>query len=293
LVARVGKSKPQSDLSAKPTGDPAPASPVLLAASQSRRRFQSRSLWLLVGTLIALIAAVGFMAWLWQIKGRSALAASSGVVVPDPDPPVIPPPDQDLLKPDADDFVAPMSLAKSLEMLANSAANVQDPDDQLRVNPRVERWEIRFPDGNTPESYARQLDSLGIELGVVGGSEKIQYASSFAKDKPNRREGPAAEEQRFYMTWRSGALRNLDAALLSRAEIPTTGRIVAQFYPAALERTLVELENQFAGKHELAEVRHTVFALTPLDKDYEFRVVEQEYVSGDVKSADAKPAGTK
>ncbi|HEV3418299.1 MAG TPA: hypothetical protein VG056_15855, partial [Pirellulales bacterium] len=114
----------------------------------------------------------------------------------------------------------------------------------------------------------------------------IDYASDFTKDKPQRREGSPADEHRFYMTWRSGALRDLDSALLARARIPTTGRIVAQFYPLQLERRLADLEKQFAGKHDLAEVRRTAFSLSLTDDGYEFRVAEQEYVSGELKSAD-------
>jgi hypothetical protein len=95
------------------------------------------------------------------------------------------------------------------------------------------------------------------------------------------------------MTWRSGALRDLDNALLSRAKIQTSERIVAQFYPPQLETALADLEKEFAAPRNLAEVRHTVFALMAADKSYEFRVAEQEYVTGEVKNADAKPAAAK
>ena len=70
---------------------------------------------------------------------------------------------------------------------------------------------------------------------------------------------------------------------MSRASIPTTDRIIAQFYPPALERTLADLERQFAEKRKLDEIRRTVFALEAVDKSFEFHVVEQEYVTGELK----------
>ena len=217
------------------------------------------------------------------MKGRSALAASTGTFAPDPDPPIVPPPDKELLKPSPGELPGRLPLDKSIEMLLSAAPAIPVVERHLSANPRIAHWEIRFPSGNTVDTYARQLDALGVELGVIGGSDRIVYASGFTKDKPDRREGRADDEQRFYMTWRSGALRDLDSALLSRAGIPTSERIVAQFYPPTLERTLADLERKFADKRDLAEVRRTVFALEPLDKSYEFRVVEQEYVSGELK----------
>ncbi|HEY2147829.1 MAG TPA: hypothetical protein VGH32_07815, partial [Pirellulales bacterium] len=170
---------------------------------------------------------------------------------------------------------------------------VPDVESHLAVNDRIGRWEIRFPTGNTVETYAKQLDALGIELGIIGGEERITYASSFAKEVPDKREGSPADEHRFYMTWRSGALRDLDNALLSRAKIQTTGRIIAQFYPPQLETKLMELERQFAAPRNAGEVRRTVFAVMADDKSFDLHVAEQEYVSGEVKSSEIKAGGAK
>ena len=66
-----------------------------------------------------------------------------------------------------------------------------------------------------------------------------------------------------------------------------------EFYSRKLEKTLADFETQFADKHKLDEVRHTVFVLEPTGDDFTFRAVEQEYVSGEVKNADVKPAAVK
>ena len=226
---------------------------------------------------------MGLLYWLWQARGQSALAASTGSFTVDPDPPIVPPPVKELTKPGPGELPGRMPLEKSIELLLQAAPAISDVQRLVTTNPRIGHWEIRFPAGNTLEMYARQLDALGIELGVIGGSDRIAYASGFTKETPDHRDGRAEDELRFYMTWRSGAQRGLDNALLSRAGIATADRIVAQFYPPPLERTLAELERQFAGKRDPSDVRRTVFALESVDKSFEFRVVEPEYVSGELK----------
>jgi hypothetical protein len=237
----------------------------------------------IAGAVLAVALSAGLLSWLWQMRGQSALAASSGSLTLDPDPPIVTPPVKELIKPSPGELPGRMPLEQSIDLLLRAAPGISDVERRLAMNPKVAHWEIRFPSGNTVENYGHQLDALGIELGVIGGSDRIAYASGFTKDQPDRRDGRAEDEQRFYMTWRTGAQRNLDAALLSRASIPTTDRIIAQFYPPALERTLADLERQFAEKRKLDEIRRTVFALEAVDKSFEFHVVEQEYVTGELK----------
>ena len=241
------------------------------------------------GITVLFVLTIGFIVWLWTIKGHSALTASTGAVTVDPDPAFAPPAAKELLKPGAKELPARIPLERRLSMLIRGAAAIPDVENRFAANDRVGRWEIRFPSGDTAETYARQLDGLGIELGVIGGGDRIAYGSHFSQEHPEQRRSRGRRTPVLY-DLASGAMRDLDNALLSRAKISTTDRIVAQFYPPQWETTLAALEKQFAGDHPLAEVRHTVFALVPRDKGYEFRVVEQEYVSGEVKYADAAPA---
>jgi hypothetical protein len=281
--SRVTKPKPPSVPLAEGAAAVAAGSPMTLGAGRTRRRWRRGPALPVLAAAAAVATSAGLLYWLWQVRGQSALPASTASFAPDPDPPIIPPPAKELIKPSPEELPGRMSLEKSIDLLLREAPAIADVKRQISTNPRIGHWEIRFPAGNTLEMYARQLDALGIELGVIGGSDRIAYASGFTKETPDRRDGRAEDELRFYMTWRSGAQRGLDNALLSRAGIATSDRIVAQFYPPPLERTLAELERQFAGKRGPSEVRRTVFALEPVDKSFEFRVVEQEYVSGELK----------
>jgi hypothetical protein len=201
----------------------------------------------------------------------------------DPEPPVTPPATHEWLKVNpAEVSAGQLGLAGSLEALLRAAGNVNDRPVKASSIGRAERWEIRFPAGDTIDNYARQLDALGIELGVIGSDETIRYAAGFKRAKPLSRQAPGSEEQRMYMTWHTGALRDLDAGLLARAGVPTSGRIVAQFYPPELEALLSDLEKDFAGKHDVADVRRTIFGFTAAGDTLE--VVEQEYFSGEIKT---------
>ncbi len=203
-----------------------------------------------------------------MIFGRHAKAVhTAAVLTPDPDPPIAPPAAKEFVHPAAEELPGSSDLAKSLEALLAAAAKISDPSDTFTGSGRAKRWDIRFPSGITAETYSRLLDGLRIELGLIGGGEKISYVSGFLKGKPDVREGPAAAERRFYMTWRSGALRDLDSTMLARAGVTAGDRVVAQFYPIETETKLADLEQEFAGKHTLAEIRRTVFGLNGADKD--------------------------
>ena len=59
------------------------------------------------------------------------------------------------------------------------------------IIPRSERWEIRY-NSNSIEAYAQQLDFFEIELGAVGGTKTVDYASKLA-ESPRPPRGKARE----------------------------------------------------------------------------------------------------
>ncbi len=135
-------------------------------------------------------------------------------------------------------------------------------------------WEIRFPKGQTVETYAKQLDFFGIELAVVLPEGMLLYVSRLSADKPTTRTGKAAEEKRFYLTWRGGELSLADLELLHRAGVEARNRVLLKLLPPELEKKLTELERQAAGPRA-ERVRKTRFDIRASDDGYEFVVVEQ------------------
>ena len=145
--------------------------------------------------------------------------------------------------------------------------------------PRAQRWEIRFGEGSTLSDYARELAFFKIELGAVGATNQILYAANLDQAVPTRRTGGRDEEERLYMSWRSGRLQDADRELLRRAGVPTEGKIVVQFYPADVENALALLEKQFQGL-DAHQIRKTVFAVRAKGRGFEFYVVEQAPLEG-------------
>lgn len=72
------------------------------------------------------------------------------------------------------------------------------------------RWELMFDRGLTLETYAKQLDFFGIEMGVLMPDKRIEYAARLTRSRPDRRTGPADAEKRYYLTWKRGELEKAD-----------------------------------------------------------------------------------
>jgi hypothetical protein len=138
-------------------------------------------------------------------------------------------------------------------------------------------WEVRFPPGNTVETYAKQLDFFGIELGVFGSANDITYIYKLTQPKPATRTGPRTAESRKYMTWSRGDLDQADLELLRAAGIPNpTGRMIFKFLPPAIETQLTTLERQFKNR-PAKDIRRTRFGVRPEGSGFAFYVMDQTY----------------
>jgi hypothetical protein len=161
----------------------------------------------------------------------------------------------------------------NLIVLASGSRSAADRGDI----PRHERWEIQFPPGNTVESYARQLDYFQIELGVLGGSDKVTYLSKLAEHKPAARTAPAADETRLYLIWQRGPLQVADEEIVMRAELSPRDKVLAHFCSEELETRLARLETSFARKSETAKIRKTIFGIKPdVGDGFQFYVIDQQ-----------------
>jgi len=146
--------------------------------------------------------------------------------------------------------------------------------DGLSGYPPAQRWEIRFSEGNTLEGYAKELAFFNIELGVLGSTNQVVYVTNLAKSKPDQRVGQRDKEDRLYMSWRAGKLRDADRELCQRAGVATEGRLIVQFYPAQVEQQLLQLEKKFAGR-DASQIRRTRFGVRAAGKGFEFYVIDQ------------------
>jgi hypothetical protein len=136
-------------------------------------------------------------------------------------------------------------------------------------------WEVMFAK-NTLEDYAKQLQFFGIELGVLQPDNKIVYVFNLTKPKPDSRivANPAANERRYYLTWRTGEMQQADHELLARAGVDPEDRLILKFLPKEVELNLMALEraqNNVTPK----DIRVTRFGVQSDGAGFKFYVVEQ------------------
>lgn len=138
-----------------------------------------------------------------------------------------------------------------------------------------DRWSVIYPPGQTIDEYARQLDSLKVELGTTAGNT-LQIASNFSSGAPSKRTvANASLEKRLYFLWQGGSRRGNDIELLKKAGINVGNAPVFQFYPKDVENTLRQLEAKYKGRQPI-EIRATKFLVIPVGGKYGFKVTSQE-----------------
>lgn len=158
-----------------------------------------------------------------------------------------------------------------------SGRNIGPPGPAGGIVPPWERWQIRFTATDLQE-YARELDALGVELGVIGGGlPQVDYAKGFALPRPLVRQGTPAAETRLRFVYRSGPLKEADRSLTEKAGIRTEGRIVCQFYSSSVQSQLAALEQAPLGGQPLSAVRRTIFGIRKEGKSCKFVVERVEF----------------
>ncbi len=259
--------------------------------------------WLLVAPLLLLAGAiaVGLAIWLGSSTPQPEIAKT-------PAPPIAavppsPPPkwQNQLAVPESSQAAsAPRDLEKSLQKMASFAGAIVPelknvprdstaptallvlPGDTRSVEtisriPRHERWEIQFPPGNTIDSYSRQLDFFKVELGVIGEGGQITYLANLSAPTTTSRSDAAGKDNRLYLIWQRGALREAAEELASRAKVDPRGKVLAHFCPAELEAQLAQLEEKHAAEKGGCGIRRTIFGIQPSDAGgYRFYVIGQQ-----------------
>ena len=260
------------------------------------RRVKSRCAWCFLAALAATLATAGC--------GKSPAPAAAGGAAGAPTPPQLPPAPPahvvSLAAPAATPVDAPASLEARLGKLASVTSETEAsllsasfdgaaPSSLVVLGggrqsevarpeiPRHERWEIRFGAGTSIEAYARQMDFFKIELGVIGGQNTVTYLTNLSNPKPETRRGQAAEDERLYLIWQRGAIREADEQIATRAGIKAEGKVLAHFLPKSVEDELVRLEDAFAKQLGITKIGKTVFGIRSSGQDsFRFFVIEQK-----------------
>ncbi|KLU06094.1 putative transmembrane protein [Rhodopirellula islandica] len=154
-------------------------------------------------------------------------------------------------------------------------------DADADIIPRFKRWQIDWR-ANDLKEYARQLDHLGIELGVVGGTRPgVDLVNQFSSNPQARYLDDSSEEKRLYFLWtRPSPLQRFEERLLIQAGVSTRDRQILKLIPGELEVQLATLELRHAvkaGHDSVDEIANTVFECVSKSGGFELRVVSQRY----------------
>ena len=160
------------------------------------------------------------------------------------------------------------------KMIGNGTRPARGYGSGLPGFPPWMRWEIRYPEGNTVESYAKILNFFKIDVAVLTPNKTVTYLTNMTADNPGKREGPRDAEKRMYMMWKHGRLREADEELLDRAGIPRANKIILHFYNPDLEQVLLQLERKFAGR-DASRIFKTRFQVRPAGAGFEYVVIDQ------------------
>jgi len=156
------------------------------------------------------------------------------------------------------------------------AGDGRAPGDGTGRPGKPRNWQVRFPEGNTINSYAQQLDSFGIELGVLESGNKVTYVFNLSKETPDHRTGQADAEERYYLTWRNGTLQQTDRELIKRAGVSANRGLIMKFIPRDLEVKLFEMEQE-AARDISGTLMGTHFEVYSSNGNYAFRVFDQSF----------------
>lgn len=151
------------------------------------------------------------------------------------------------------------------------------------IIPRFERWQLNFA-AKGIKPYSQQLDFYEIELGAIGGTQGVDYATSLSTRPKSRHNDDSKAEKRLYFMWASASpLKAFDIQLLGQAGISTGGRQILKFIPPDLENRLARTELDYAmakGYNSVTQIAKTVFISKSSGSGYAFEVTEQRYRKG-------------
>lgn len=139
---------------------------------------------------------------------------------------------------------------------------------------REQRWSVVYNPGQTLEEYARQLDSFGVEIGVIQNNA-MRYVSKFSSGQPVSRFGQHSSDTRLFFVWQSNTRKGSDVDLLRRAGVEVGQSPIFHFYPKAIEDRLAQYEAKYRGRQPI-EIRATRFSVVSKGGHYDFAVLSQD-----------------
>lgn len=142
----------------------------------------------------------------------------------------------------------------------------------------VRHWEIQY-EAESLGHYARQLDHLKIELGVVSLEDnRIVRISQLAGDRQKTESSRSEERDSIYFSHKQRRLKRWDRSMASSMDLNFEYEVVHLFpEQVAAQMRTVELNYVSEQGREIADVEHTLFELVPDGNGWKIRVAMTEF----------------
>ena len=145
------------------------------------------------------------------------------------------------------------------------------PSPNTRPNDRQSRWALSFSLESRKE-YLEQIDSLGIELGLLDKkSTRIDYAKNVA-EKTVIRDDVRKNEKRFYFSTQAPRVAKWNRSVFEKSGLKTDDKLCLRFFPAEVIKRMAELESEYCKKEKLdpdKDLRQTLFGLKKTTEGWE------------------------
>ncbi len=156
-------------------------------------------------------------------------------------------------------------------------AALQDDAEQAEgddIVPPEKRWQLEFEQGLSEGPYARQLDSIGVELATFENDTTLVYVGALSTAQPTKRTGKLADEKRIYLTWDRGDLVGADRVLMAKVGLEVADQVVLHFCSDETQQQLIKLERDFKNR-DPRQILVTRFGLRRTFRGYELYVIDQ------------------
>jgi hypothetical protein len=164
----------------------------------------------------------------------------------------------------------------------NRAPRLGTQQGRFGGSPPSQRWEIVFEAGASDSEYARQLEFLQIELGVVVDGQLYRCAHLASPRPAVRVTEPRADGDEVVFIWRDERRRQADLRLVRHASerLVAENAVVLHFCPPGTVRKLQRLEREYAvaqGRADLRAVAKTRFRVTRGPAGHDIEITTQRY----------------
>lgn len=213
--------------------------------------------------------------------------------------------EDDELDPGVEDFaeVETPQLAEALEAVSNAVSTIRANSEMVSGDaavmgkgggygsrdggpsgsgdgvPEYKRWKIVY-EVDTKDTYKRQLDHFGIQIGVVESQGERVFRLSNVSRRVNVEQSTREKSNGLRFSHSKKRMKRWDEEICKKAGVQTNGNLMCQFYNDSTRNLIAKAEDDFLKSvgRELRDVRRTNIKVEEDGSGgFKFNIVSCEY----------------